>query len=1147
MSSVKLNGKLRYENLENEFNDAEEFLVDGDSLLLSAVNDENFNMIYGGQSLQLIYVIERKLKLFVQKGAKFSIIFLKLSNQILWKICVAVQLFREVLIYHLSSNLGYNVLKDFEDLSDMNFIQYLSDSKLSMVVLSYEGIQLFRSTLFGLNEKKLQKIEEFLKTQINHYLKLEMHVSLIESVHLTKTGLFGNIIVVVQQSQLKTKDKPKSNTPKLKKESTKKGTNKPTPTISFAGYPDIYRQSIAIQLKAGVEIFHCLQRQYPEISKDLVKIYFVYIAIKEKIPLRHRSYGASSNVSLPKNIFTIFQKSLLQFWCETDRENDFSLLDIWSGNLYVKVLETFLEYCDSGKNIDESSSIMIFYQSILDTFAKAIKIQFEPFPVIDSNAKVFRFYKRSNKNYEISETSSESMQILKINSELQTVYAGELYNKLDVVGVEENCDFDIEPEFLDEYHWHLKKSLIDYDVLKTIMIQRKKESENDTYKKIAQRGKARLALAKHRYSEFISGSDKKLLIPSVKLKEGKKKLCKKKTDVSKKAEQIIEKNKDRQRQEKDAKTKREVNDLLHATKRLEHQGHLRNALEYLEMKDSKDTAFDISIIQCKIKLLIRLSQASNDNSEQIENMRKLILLVRSLSDHKKLSQNRNDIVLALNHFRLFNLNFLLFEEKKLSQSAATGICHIEFQMKHMSHLLKKKLREDPDPRVKHFVPDQWQRDMFDYIDVNQSVLIVAPTSSGKTFASYYCMEKILRSSDEDVIVYVSPTKALCNQVMAMVNSLFEKSLTNGKKLCGVFTRDFHDDVKNCQILVTVPQCFELLLLSADSFDWSNKIKYVIFDEIHCIGSEDGAEVWEHLLLMIKSPFLALSATVENPDLLQAWLQKTQDFLRERDELLGVKRSMESYQVNLIVVEGRHSDLEKYHFSRESHSPLKKIHPISSLNPKVVIEHGIPEHMSLSAIECFSLYDEVENLFPEEKIFAQLSPDQYFEGETFLTRDVIRNYSTMLKDNLSKWVKRNQKNDRFEALQKALAPNCERIVGPSFLDIKRSFVDLLLNLQERDMLPCIVFALNRTHCEALTEAVIDYCTDQEDLYQEKYSIREVKVSTKEKHAAKKEKDKDGEGKTRVFFFFINIYIYSSFFEKVRVLKAVTSTDIQPKEV
>ena len=103
------------------------------------------------------------------------------------------------------------------------------------------------------------------------------------------------------------------------------------------------------------------------------------------------------------------------------------------------------------------------------------------------------------------------------------------------------------------------------------MIQRTTESENDIHKKIVQRGKARLALAKHRYSEFISGSDRKILIPSVKSKEDKKKSCKKKADVSKKAEQIIERNKERQRQEKDAKTKREINDLLHATKRLGNQ------------------------------------------------------------------------------------------------------------------------------------------------------------------------------------------------------------------------------------------------------------------------------------------------------------------------------------------------------------------------------------------------------------------------------------------------------------------------------------------------------------------------------------------------------------------------------------------------
>ena len=64
---------------------------------------------------------------------------------------------------------------------------------------------------------------------------------------------------------------------------------------------------------------------------------------------------------------------------------------------------------------------------------------------------------------------------------------------------------------------------------------------------------------------------------------------------------------------------------------------LRNALEYLEMKDNRDTAFDSSIVECKVKLLIKLSQAGSNNSEQVEYMRKLILLIRDLRDYKKLS------------------------------------------------------------------------------------------------------------------------------------------------------------------------------------------------------------------------------------------------------------------------------------------------------------------------------------------------------------------------------------------------------------------------------------------------------------------------------------------------------------------------------
>ena len=427
-----------------------------------------------------------------------------------------------------------------------------------------------------------------------------------------------------------------------------------------------------------------------------------------------------------------------------------------------------------------------------------------------------------------------------------------------------------------------------------------------------------------------------------------------------------------------------------------------------------------------------------------------------------------------------------------------------------------------DKRVDKFNPDLWQRQLFDVVDHRESALIIAPTSSGKTYASYYAMETVLRESDEGTIVYVAPTKALVNQVSATVCARFSKrkmDLPPGRVVQGIYTRDFKENTLNCQILVTVPEGLEILLLSPERNAWAKSLRYVIFDEVHNIGAESRGETWEHIITLIRCPFLALSATVANPDTLHSWLQRAEKYKMERDIHDGCKEQR-SYDVKLVPTVGkrieRHADLKKhvYRTAEEGSGSagLQPLHPIAALKPSVLRKtRSIPGHVTMAPSECLELYDALEGALGKEAV-AGVEPSKVL-GENFLKKAAVSDYNQMLK---TFFLEQFMKDEAIlEKLRAALKVGGKHSESSTEEDsqltkearyIQSEFPSLIAHLKEKNKLPCIVFTFNREYCNGLTKVI---CEDFEQ------KLEDTKMSDKyaEKQKAKEKLDAAEEKKQK----------------------------------
>lgn len=453
--------------------------------------------------------------------------------------------------------------------------------------------------------------------------------------------------------------------------------------------------------------------------------------------------------------------------------------------------------------------------------------------------------------------------------------------------------------------------------------------------------------------------------------------------------------------------------------------------------------------------------------------------------------------------RKLPFKFVLNDDTITKPDLALNLSPEHFQLLHCGPYFDRTMDSAPDPRVP-FEPDAWQRKVLDEIDARRSLLVIAPTSAGKTFISFYAMKQILESNDNDVLVYVAPTKALVNQIAAEVQARFSKNYKYANSVWGIHTRDYRiNNPTGCQILVTVPHILQIMLLApSHAKGWSERVKWIIFDEVHCIGQAEDGLIWEQLLLMAPCPIIALSATIGNADAFNDWLASTQ--------------KAAGHELVMVQHPHRYSDLRKFVYTppksitTSDYLPLPSqrafaqlglneegsfafLHPVASLTNRA---RGLPSDFSLEARDCFTLWQSMSKHqtaeFPVEK-----SLDASAILPAVIKKADIIKWQTGLKSVLSKWMADDA--SPFEAVRKdlsqpisglALQPTQGMIENDDpegdEMELKHdveSILPLLTDLQRQDALPGIIFNYDRAVCEKMCQTLMKQLTEAETTWKE----------------------------------------------------------------
>jgi len=161
-----------------------------------------------------------------------------------------------------------------------------------------------------------------------------------------------------------------------------------------------------------------------------------------------------------------------------------------------------------------------------------------------------------------------------------------------------------------------------------------------------------------------------------------------------------------------------------------------------------------------------------------------------------------------------------------------------------------------------FELDAFQRRAIDALDAGSSVLVAAPTGSGKTVVAEHAVARALHEGGK--AFYTTPIKALSNQ---KYHDLVRRY---GEARIGLLTGDNAINGDAPIVVMTTEVLRNMIYARANALDG---LHYVVLDEVHYLQDFYRGPVWEEVIVHLPRDvrLVCLSATVSNADELAEWL------------------------------------------------------------------------------------------------------------------------------------------------------------------------------------------------------------------------------------------------------------------------------------